>query len=114
MEENTQQPLPKDKLLKQDQSWKPDHIIKQEAEKRKAKIRIVKLCFLYLSIFAVVVSIIYVVLFQVNHFRFDVIISGDSEIILEYGTPYQESGVKAILTGTMFWKDGVQGEDKPG
>ena len=108
MADNTSQPLPEEKDLNQEQSWKPDYIVKQEAEKRDAKIRIVKLFCFYLSIIAVICAAVYIVLFQVNRFSFDVVISGDSEIILEYGTPYLESGVKAILTGTMFWKDGVQ------
>ena len=74
MEENTQQPLTEEKLLNQEQTWKPDHIVKQEADKRNAKIRIVKLFFFFFGIFAVVVSAVYIFLFHVNHFRFDVVI----------------------------------------
>ena len=108
MTENTPQPLPEEPINEQNKTWKSDHIVKQEADAKKAKIRIAKICFAILIILGVLSSVIWYFLFRVNQFTMSVHIKGDSEIVLEYGTPYLEPGVHAALKGTLFWKDGVR------
>lgn len=108
MTENTPQPLPEEPINEQNKTWKSDHIVKQEADAKKAKIRIAKICFAILIILGVLSSVIWYLLFRVNQFTMSVHIKGDSEIVLEYGTPYLEPGVNAALKGTLFWKDGVR------
>ena len=108
MTDNTPQPLPEESVNEQNKTWKSDHIVKQEADAKKAKIRIVKICFSILIILGVISSGIWYFLFRVNQFTLSVHIKGDSEVVLEYGDPYLEPGYRAVLTGTHFWKDGVQ------
>ena len=102
------QSVPEEGTVPQEQNWKPDHIVKQEVEAKNIKIRILKCSILILVMVSAVLACIWYVLFRVNQFTLSVVLKGDSEIILEYGTPYHEPGVKAILTGTLFWQDGVQ------
>ena len=108
MTDITPQPQPEEKATARDQNWKSDHIVKQEAEARNAKIRIFKSCCLILAILGLLLAGIWYFLFQVNQFSVSVVTKGDSEIILEFGTPYLEPGVDAFLKGTLFWQDGVQ------
>ena len=108
MADNTPQLLPEEKPAVPDQNWKTDHIVKQEAEARNARIRILRRGLVLLALLSVVAAGIWYVLFQVNQFTLTVTIKGDPEIILEYGNAYHESGVNAVLTGTLFWKEGVQ------
>ena len=52
-----------------------------------------------------------VVLFQVNRYTLTVQLQGEAEITLEYGETYQEAGAAAVLTGTLFSKEGKTPED---
>lgn len=54
---------------------------------------------------------IYVLLFQVNRFSLDLVLEGDQEMLVEYGSRYQEPGVDILLRGTLFWKNGVRPAD---
>lgn len=108
MADITPQPQSEETTVVQNQNWKPDHIIKQETESRKAKIRILKFSLFILVVVGIIFSGIWYLLFHVNQFTLSVISKGDPEIVLEYGDVYHEPGVKAVLTGTLFWKDGVQ------
>lgn len=108
MTDNIPQLLPEEPVNEKNKTWKSDHMVKQEADAKKAKIRIVKICFVILIILGVIFSSIWYFLFRVNQFTLSMHIKGDSEIILEYGDPYLEPGYRAVLTGTHFWKNGVQ------
>lgn len=50
------------------------------------------------------------VIFRVNQFSFEVLLHGGQEQILEFGEQYQESGAYAVLSGTLFWKEGIHPE----
>lgn len=108
MEDFTPQPVPEEKTVLPDQNWKPDHIVKQEAESRRAKIKIVKGSLFVMVMAALLVSCAWYLLFQVNQFTLSVSIKGDPEVVLEYGETFYEPGAKVTLTGTLFWKQGVQ------
>lgn len=108
MADITPQPAPEEKTILPDQNWKPDHIVKQEAESRSTRIRRVKWCVVVLIILSLLCGAVWYLLFCVNQFTLSVAIKGDSEIILEYGEPFYEPGAKVTLTGTLFWKEGVQ------
>lgn len=47
-----------------------------------------------------------VLLFAVNRFSLELLVAGGEETILEYGAPYQESGVTPIVRGSLLFKDG--------
>lgn len=53
----------------------------------------------------------WLVLFLVNQFTLSVFVTGEEDVTLEYGEPYQESGAWAQLRGTLFCKDGFTPED---
>lgn len=56
---------------------------------------------------AVAVAAAWVVAFRINHFTLTVIPSGSSEMKLEFGQPYTDPGAKALLRGSLFWKNGI-------
>ena len=51
------------------------------------------------------------VFFRINRFSLSIQLDGAREIDLAYGEAYQEPGARAILQGTLFWKDGIVLED---
>ena len=53
----------------------------------------------------------YVLIFRVNQFTLALQLEGEQEQFLEYGQPYTDPGAKAVLYGTLFWKDGVYPEE---
>ena len=53
----------------------------------------------------------YITIFHINQFYLQVEMAGDPEMYLEYGETYEDPGAKAVLYGTLFWKDGVYPED---
>lgn len=108
MEDIVSQPASEEKNILPDQNWKPDHIVKQEAEKRKTKIKILKCSIVILMILALLCAGVWYLLFRVNQFTLSVTIKGDPEVILEYGETFYEPGAKVTLTGTYLWKEGIQ------
>lgn len=108
MPDNIPQPLPEAQAADQKQIWKSDHMVRQEAETKRAKIRIVKWCLAVLVLLCLILASIWFLLFHVNQFTLTVLTTGDSEVLLEYGSTYHDPGAKAILTGTLFWKDGIR------
>ena len=50
---------------------------------------------------------IYVFTYHVNRFSLDVVLHGEEEIFLEYGTDYVEAGAEASFSGTLLLSDGV-------
>ena len=82
MADITPQPQSEETTVVQNQNWKPDHIIKQETESRKAKIRILKFSLFILVVVGIVFSGIWYLLFHVNQFTLSVISKGDPEIVL--------------------------------
>lgn len=53
----------------------------------------------------------YVTVFHINQFSLEVQLEGEPEMYVEYGEAYTEPGVKAVLYGTLFWKDGICPEE---
>ena len=51
---------------------------------------------------------IYVFTYHVNKFSLDVMLCGDEEIVLEYGSSYTEPGAQARFSGTRLLTDGVE------
>lgn len=60
---------------------------------------------------ALILGGIWLVIFQVNVFSLDVKLNGDEKIYLEYGEPYAEPGVQAVLRGSLLLKNGISPED---
>ena len=54
---------------------------------------------------------VYLVVFQVNRFVLEIMLNGNSECVLEYGSQYQEPGVQLKLRGTLFLQEGMVPED---
>ena len=102
MPDITPQPVPEEKTVL------PDHLVKQEADKKKARIKIVKWCASLVLLLGLLASGLWYLLFQVNQFTLSVAIKGDPEVVLEYGSTFYEPGAEATLTGSLFWKDGVR------
>lgn len=46
------------------------------------------------------------VLFRVNHFSLEIRLSGESQMYLEYGEPFQDPGAEAVLRGSLMFQDG--------
>lgn len=51
------------------------------------------------------------VLFRVNRFTLSIHLTGEETVQLEYGQAYEEPGAEVILTGTLFWKEGITLQD---
>ena len=102
MPEITPQPAPEEKTVL------PDHLVKQEADKKKARIKIAKWCASVVLVLGLLASGLWYLLFQINQFTLSVAIKGDPEVVLEYGSTFYEPGAEAMLTGSLFWKDGVR------
>ena len=60
-----------------------------------------------LAVLVLLAAAAYVVVFRFNTFSLAVQLEGEPEMLLEYGTDYQEPGAQAILYGTLFLKEGV-------
>ena len=63
-----------------------------------------------LSIVAALVLLItmaWFLIFRVNHFALAVQLEGEDKINLEYGESWREPGAKVILSGTLFWQEGI-------
>lgn len=46
------------------------------------------------------------VLFGYNRFTLALMPVGETEIVMDYGTPYQESGAQLSFSGSRFWREG--------
>ena len=53
----------------------------------------------------------WVLVFRVNQFALQLQLEGEREIYLEYGTAYEDPGVKPVLSGSLFWKEGMVPEN---
>lgn len=59
---------------------------------------------------AVMLSACAIWFFVGSQLTLEILLDGDSEILLEYGNTYQEPGFQIILRGTWFLKDGITPE----
>ncbi len=69
------------------------------------RIRLMRKCILG---FLAVIAAIWLVLFPVNQIRFSIQLAGESDVYLEYGEEYEESGASVMVHGRYFWKEGVK------
>lgn len=46
-------------------------------------------------------------MFRVNRFALEIVLDGSEKMTLEYGARYEEPGVRAVLKGSLFWKEGI-------
>lgn len=53
----------------------------------------------------------YVTVFRINQFSLRVELEGAPELYVEYGEHYEDPGAKAVLYGTLFWKNGITPEE---
>lgn len=53
----------------------------------------------------------WLLIFQVNQFSFVLEMAGEEKLFLEYGEAYEEPGVKPVLYGTLFFKEGITPKD---
>jgi len=53
----------------------------------------------------------WILLFQVNRFSLELMLEGEQELLVEYGTEYQEPGADILLRGTLFFKNGIRPAD---
>ena len=60
-----------------------------------------------LAVLVLLAAAAYVVVFRFNTFSLVVQLEGEPDMLLEYGTDYQEPGAQAILYGTLFLKEGI-------
>lgn len=60
-----------------------------------------------LALLALLAALAWVLIFHVNRFALQLLLEGEREVFLEYGTAYVDPGVRAQLSGTLFWKEGV-------
>ena len=67
---------------------------------RKHKVLCVWICLL------LVIGVGAVIVFGENRFTIAVELCGQEEMSVEYGTQYEELGAKAVIRGTLFFKDG--------
>lgn len=49
----------------------------------------------------------WLILFRVNRFSLTIELNGAEKMNLEYGEAYAEPGFRAVLRGSLFWKDGI-------
>ena len=68
-------------------------------------------------IFGVVLAVVlftvgaWFLIFRVNQFSFVLEMAGEANLFLEYGETYEEPGVKPVLYGTLFFKEGITPEE---
>ena len=53
----------------------------------------------------------WLVVFRVNRFSLELVLTGKPKVLLEYGDPFTEPGVTPILRGTLFLKEGYTPEN---
>ena len=51
------------------------------------------------------------VVFRVNRFSLELVLTGEPKLLLEYGDSFTEPGVTPVLRGTLFLKDGYTPEN---
>lgn len=59
-------------------------------------------------LFAVLTIVLFafLLLFGINRFSLELVVSGGEEILLEYGEPYRETGVIPVVRGSRLFRDG--------
>lgn len=60
-----------------------------------------------LAVLAALITAAWFVVFRVNRFALSVQLAGEDRINLEYGTHYKEPGAEVVLSGTLFWEEGI-------
>ena len=64
-----------------------------------------------LTVLLVLSAALYITVFHINQFSFVVVLNGEKQMDVEYGTTYEEPGAEAVLYGTLFWKEGITPRD---
>lgn len=77
----------------------------ERRKRRNKRLLIVSLC-VFIPLLWILAG--YVFLFHINRFCVDIAMQGDPEITLEYGEPYTEPGVDAVLSGSILLRDGKE------
>ena len=50
---------------------------------------------------------IYVFTYHINRFTLDLVLHGEEQVVLEYGSPYLEAGASACFSGTYLMQEGI-------
>ena len=56
--------------------------------------------FLPILIALLIGGMIYVFTYHINRFTLDLVLHGEEQVVLEYGSPYLEAGASACFSGT--------------
>ena len=56
---------------------------------------------------AVLAGAAYYIVFHINQFTLTIRLEGEPELRLEYGEAYREPGAQLVLSGSLFWKEGI-------
>lgn len=70
--------------------------------KHNRKKRVLRAVLLGIGIPSLLLAALFLFLFVGNHFRIDVTLWGESELILQYAQPYREPGASAMLSGDFL------------
>ena len=79
----------------------------EEQTASKVPVHIWKRIGFILSAVLILVVAAYVFIFHINQFSLTVVLTGDSQINVEYGDSYEEPGAEVYLSGTLLWKNGM-------
>ena len=82
----------------------------EKSGRMKEKRRNIRMVWIAAGILAALCLAAWLLLFQFNRFTLSIELHGDPEMTLEYGESYQEPGASVRLTGTLFFREGIEPE----
>ena len=82
--------------------------MEEEAKQKKRPMRWVLIAVL---IVAALTAAAWVLVFHVNHFSLELVLTGKPKVFLEYGDSYTDPGVTPVVRGTLLLKDGYTPEN---
>ena len=80
-------------------------------ESSKKKVGPLKWVLIAAAVLVVLAAAAWFTVFRVNQFSLELVLTGEPNMLLEYGDSFTEPGVTPVLRGTLFLKDGYTPEN---
>ena len=80
-------------------------------ESSKKKVGPIKWVLITIAALGVLAAAAWFTVFRVNQFSLELVLTGEPNMLLEYGDSFAEPGVTPVLRGTLFLKDGYTPEN---
>ena len=80
-------------------------------ESSKKKVGPLKWVLIAAAVLVVLAAVAWFTVFRVNQFSLELVLTGEPNMLLEYGDSFTEPGVTPVLRGTLFLQEGYTPEN---